>query len=106
MLIKFVEPDPRAGTVARMDSSRGQQLIDAGAAVLAAEDTAAAPATPALGAPQNAPAKAARQPKNPHKTPPVHKPAAPEGADPVLTTEAAPPAQDQDHAGPDADTTR
>lgn len=32
MLIKFKEPDPRAGMVARMDSSRGRQLIDAGAA--------------------------------------------------------------------------
>lgn len=32
MLIKFKKPDPRAGLVARMDSSRGQQLIDAGAA--------------------------------------------------------------------------
>jgi hypothetical protein len=33
MLIKFVKPDPRAGTVARMDSGRGQQLIDARSAV-------------------------------------------------------------------------
>lgn len=32
MLIKFKEPDPRAGMVARMDSSRGRQLVDAGAA--------------------------------------------------------------------------
>lgn len=32
MLIKFKEPDPRAGMVACMDSSRGRQLIDAGAA--------------------------------------------------------------------------
>lgn len=32
MLIQFKEPDPRAGMKARMDSSRGQQLIDAGAA--------------------------------------------------------------------------
>ncbi|QFS64819.1 hypothetical protein [Delftia tsuruhatensis] len=32
MLIKFKKPDPRAGMVACMDSSRGQQLIDAGAA--------------------------------------------------------------------------
>ncbi len=106
MLIKFVKPDPRAGTVARMDSSRGQQLIDAGAAVLTTEDAAATPAAPAQGAAQNAPAKAARQPKPPPKTPPAYKPAAPEGADPVLTTEAAPPAQDQDNAGPDADTAR
>ena len=32
MLIKFKDTDPRAGQVARMDSSRGQQLIDTGAA--------------------------------------------------------------------------
>ena len=29
MLIKFNDHDPRAGTVARMDSTRGQQLVDA-----------------------------------------------------------------------------
>ena len=33
MLIKFKSPDPRAGMTARMDSSRGQHFIDAGAAV-------------------------------------------------------------------------
>jgi hypothetical protein len=33
MRIKFKAPDPRAGLVAQMDSSRGQQLIDAGSAV-------------------------------------------------------------------------
>lgn len=38
MLIKFKKPDPRAGTVAQMDSSRGQQLIDAGAADRMAEN--------------------------------------------------------------------
>lgn len=32
MLIKFTETDPRAGTVAQMDSSRGEQLIAEGAA--------------------------------------------------------------------------
>lgn len=32
MLIKFKKPDPRAGLIARMDSSRGQQLIDTGSA--------------------------------------------------------------------------
>ncbi|MBC8772366.1 hypothetical protein [Stenotrophomonas maltophilia] len=32
MLIKFKEPDPRAGTTVRMDSSRGQYFIDTGAA--------------------------------------------------------------------------
>lgn len=41
MLIKFKKPDPRAGLTARMDSSRGQQLIDAGAADLVVENTAA-----------------------------------------------------------------
>lgn len=106
MLIRFKKSDPRAGTVACMDSSRGQQLIDAGAAVLATEDTAAAPATPALDAPLKAPPKAARQPKAPPKEPPVNKPADPGGTDPVVTTDAAPPAQDQDNAGPDADTAR
>lgn len=42
MLIKFKKPDPRAGLIARMDSSRGQQLIDAGAADREAEGAAAA----------------------------------------------------------------
>lgn len=32
MRIKFKSPDPRAGTVAQMDSHRGRQLVDAGAA--------------------------------------------------------------------------
>ncbi|WP_132862437.1 hypothetical protein [Stenotrophomonas sp. ATCM1_4] len=32
MLIKFKEPDPRAGTTVRMDSSRGQHFINTGAA--------------------------------------------------------------------------
>jgi hypothetical protein len=32
MLIKFVKPDPRAGDVARLDSHRAQQFIDAGTA--------------------------------------------------------------------------
>lgn len=38
MRIQFIAPDPRAGTTAQMDSSRGQQLIDSGAAVQV-EDT-------------------------------------------------------------------
>lgn len=42
MLIKFKKPDPRAGLIARMDSSRGQQLIDAGAADQEAEGAAQA----------------------------------------------------------------
>ncbi len=49
MLIRFNENDPRAGTTARMDSRRGQELIDSGAAVQVAENaaavTTAAPAT-------------------------------------------------------------
>ena len=32
MLIKFVKPDPRAGDVARLDSHRAQQFVDAGTA--------------------------------------------------------------------------
>lgn len=42
MLIKFKKPDPRAGLIARMDSSRGQQLIDAGSADAVAEGAAVA----------------------------------------------------------------
>ena len=38
MKIKFRAPDPRAGTIAQMDSSRGQHFIDTGAAVLVKED--------------------------------------------------------------------
>jgi len=41
MLIKFKEPDPRAGTTVRMDSSRGQYFIDAGAADAVSEQPAA-----------------------------------------------------------------
>ena len=32
MLIKFKAPDPRAGMTARMDSHRGTELVEAGAA--------------------------------------------------------------------------
>lgn len=32
MLIKFVKPDPRAGSTVRLDSHRAQQFIDAGTA--------------------------------------------------------------------------
>ena len=38
MKIKFKAPDPRAGTVVQMDSSRGQYFIDTGAAVLVKDD--------------------------------------------------------------------
>ncbi|QTW20240.1 hypothetical protein [Comamonas kerstersii] len=57
MLIKFKDTDPRAGQIVRMDSSRGQQLIDAGAAEQVAESGApvqakAAPAAAARPAAQ------------------------------------------------------
>lgn len=32
MRIKFIAPDPRAGSVAQMDSSRGQALVNSGSA--------------------------------------------------------------------------
>lgn len=41
MQIRFTEKDPRAGTVAEMDSSRGQQLVDEGNAVLVSKNRSA-----------------------------------------------------------------
>ncbi len=41
MLIKFKEPDPRAGATVRMDSSRGQYFIDTGAADAVSEQSQA-----------------------------------------------------------------
>jgi len=38
MRIKFKAPDPRAGTTAQMDSSRGQHFVDTGAASVVSED--------------------------------------------------------------------
>lgn len=38
MRIKFKKPDPRAGSVVQMDSSRGQHFIDTGSAVAIKED--------------------------------------------------------------------
>ncbi|WP_137923947.1 hypothetical protein [Cupriavidus sp. 2SB] len=38
MKIKFKAPDPRAGAVVQLDSSRAQHFIDTGAAVLVKED--------------------------------------------------------------------
>jgi len=38
MLIKFKKNDPRAGQTVRMDSHRGQELIDAGSAVQVADN--------------------------------------------------------------------
>lgn len=64
MLIKFKDSDPRAGMVARMDSQRGQQLIDEGAAVAVKDDgkdtevAAPAPAPEQAPAPSSAPVPA------------------------------------------------
>lgn len=38
MRIKYTDKDPRFGTIAQMDSSRGQQLIDEGSAILIGEN--------------------------------------------------------------------
>ena len=38
MRIQFIGKDPRAGTIAQMDSHRGQQLIGDGAAILIGEN--------------------------------------------------------------------
>lgn len=60
MLIKFKAPDPRAGTTARMDSSRGQQLVDSGAADQVDEATAGqSDGAAAVPAPSKLPAKRA-----------------------------------------------
>ncbi|KQM79824.1 HeH/LEM domain-containing protein [Xylophilus sp. Leaf220] len=40
MRIKFQKPDPRAGTIAQMDSSRGRQLVERGNAVEIGPDDA------------------------------------------------------------------
>lgn len=45
MRIKFKAGDPRAGTIAQMDSIRGQELVDAGAAVKVKDDGSDADAT-------------------------------------------------------------
>lgn len=64
MLIRFKKPDPRAGTVARMDSSRGQHFVDTGVADRMEEGTPteAPPATakPATAVTSTAPKKAPR----------------------------------------------
>lgn len=52
MRIKFIKPDPRAGAIAQMDSSRGRQLVAAGAAIEVKEDGTevhAEPISPAQG---------------------------------------------------------
>lgn len=67
MRIKFKAPDPRAGTVAQMDSHRGQQLIDCGAAVAVKEgaddsvETTAESPTPVTTTPPKAAKKAAKK---------------------------------------------
>lgn len=38
MRIKFKAPDPRAGTIAQMDSHRGRELVESGAADEVKED--------------------------------------------------------------------
>lgn len=48
MLIKFKEPDPRAGNTVRMDSSRGQYFIDTGAADAVTEQPKAERPEPVL----------------------------------------------------------
>ena len=53
MLIKFKKPDPRAGSVVRMDSSRGQFFVDNGSAVRLKEDGSEAEA--ATAAPDSKP---------------------------------------------------
>lgn len=63
MRIKFKAPDPRAGTIAQMDSSRGQFFIDNGSAVRVKDDDtedAAAPAAAPISAPISEPAPAAK----------------------------------------------
>ncbi|MDT0137718.1 hypothetical protein [Acidovorax sp. PRC11] len=57
MLIKFKKPDPRAGMTARMDSIRGQQLIDAGSADRLPENGEAPREVPPPAAPPPAPAE-------------------------------------------------
>lgn len=46
MLIRFSDSDPRAGQVVRMDSRRGQELVDSGAAVKVKEGGAEPTAVP------------------------------------------------------------
>lgn len=73
MLIKFKKPDPRAGSVAQMDSSRGQHFVDTGAAEQLPENEAPARAAddasaPTVGTEPHAPVpapKPARIPKAP-----------------------------------------
>lgn len=60
MRIKFVKPDPRAGTIAQMDSHRGQELVDSGAAVQVKDGEPEAPA-PAPVASVTAPAPKAKK---------------------------------------------
>lgn len=63
MLIKFNDSDPRAGTVAKMDSSRGEQLVKSGAAVLVKEGVETPNAEAASEAQVSVPAPAAKPAK-------------------------------------------
>ena len=56
MRIKFKAPDPRAGTTAQMDSSRGQHFVDSGSAVVV-KDGGDEPAASEASADTPAPAK-------------------------------------------------
>lgn len=79
MLIQFKKPDPRAGMTVRMDSSRGQQLIDAGAADRVAEngDAPRAEPEPTDGAPVPADEVAAAPAPEPTDAAPAAAPAKP-----------------------------
>ena len=63
MIIRFLQGDPRAGLVARMDSSRGRDLVEMGAAEELSESEATAVSQPeAKQEPDDAP-KAKKTPK-------------------------------------------
>lgn len=61
MRIKFKAPDPRAGTTAQMDSSRGQHFVDTGAASLVKDGEAAAEAPAEAAKPEATAAKPAKK---------------------------------------------
>ncbi len=62
MQIKFVKPDPRAGMVVQMDSARGAQLVESGAAVAHKESADEPKPEPAKAVTtETVPAKAAKK---------------------------------------------
>ena len=63
MLIKFKEGDPRAGSIAKMDSSRGEYLVRSGAAELVSERVETPKAEEPASEPAEAPAPAAKTAK-------------------------------------------